>query len=94
MNYRELQAELKKLGINAKGSKADLEKRYADAVKPKGIPSKYRAFVFTGDPTAPGQDPAWCSAHGYMFKLGGAAVTVKPEHADRLATHSHFTEKK
>jgi len=55
-------------------------------------PSKKRSFVFCGDLIG-GDNPSWCHMHGYSFKLGGAAVKVKDEHAAKLATHSHFKEK-
>jgi hypothetical protein len=94
MKYRALQKELKARGLNAKGSKAELEARlYADSdpeIKP--VNTDFREFVFTGDPNAPGTDPAWCSDYGYMFQLNGRAITVAPEIAAKLANHSHFTE--
>jgi hypothetical protein len=112
MKYRQLQKELKRLGLKSHGTKDALEARLADYMKEKtGIdavnPSliedspaekyfetnkDYREFVFTGDPNAPGQDPAYISMYGYLFTLNGRAVTVAPEHAAKLATSSHFTE--
>jgi hypothetical protein len=96
MNYRELQAAVKAKGLNAKGSKKELEARlFGTKVKPvKADPNgiKTRSFVFTGDPNAPGQDPAWIEMHGYMFGLNGRKITVIPEIAAKLANHSHFTE--
>ena len=50
-----------------------------------------RSFVFCGDLIG-GDDPVWCHMFGYSFKLNGAAVKVKDEHAVKLATHSHFKE--
>ena len=96
MNYRELQAAVKAAGLNAKGSKAELIERLENAtevVVDVPVNKDFREFVFTGDPNAPGQDPAWCSANGYMFGLNGRAITVTPDVAVKLASHSHFTEK-
>lgn len=98
MKYRELQAKVKAAGLNAKGSKAELEARYAaydkvPARTPESMMNKV-FYVYTGDPNAPGYDPTWSQMHGYMFKLNGAAVPVAPEVAAKLASHSHFTEKK
>jgi hypothetical protein len=93
MNYRELQKALKAKGLNAKGSKAELEARWDDAVTiTVEVNSDYREFVYTGDPNAPGTDPEYSSMYGYLWKLNGRAITVKPEHAIRLATNTHFTE--
>jgi hypothetical protein len=51
------------------------------------------AFVFTGDPRAPGQDPKTCDMHGLTFELNGKPVEVKDEAAaEALRRHSHFTE--
>ena len=102
MNYRELQAKVKAAGLNAKGSKAELEARLAGVNDPQPVithpkPVKksgvkgLRKFVFSGDPIG-GHDPAWCSDHGYMFKLNGSPIPVTDEVAKKLATHSHFTE--
>jgi len=94
MNYRELQKALKAKGLNAKGSKAELEARWDEAVTiTVEVNSDYRDFVYTGDPNAPGEDPLYASTFGYLWKLNGKAITVKPEHAVKLALHSHFTEK-
>ena len=106
MKYRELQAAVKAAGLNAKGSKAELEARlYADSdpqitpvVDPK--PSTHRKFIYSGDPGIgkddgwSADDPAFCEMHGYTFKLNGAAVMVPPDIAAKLTTHSHFTESK
>ena len=96
MKYRELQAELKAKGWNAKGSKKQLEARLAQGygrtdAAPEAKPSGLRKFVFTGDEFGR-CDPAWCDMHGYNFKLNGAAVSVTDDIAAKLATHSHFTE--
>lgn len=103
MNYRELQAAVKAAGLNAKGSKAELEARLRgseyEQVKAAPEPVKaeksgLRKFVFTGDPHGDGtSNHVWCHMHGYSFKLNGAAVKVKDAIAEKLATHSHFTEK-
>lgn len=96
MNYRELQQACKDKGINAKGSKAELIERLEKATTvtvevPLG--DNPRKFVFTGDPWNPGTDPAWVSAHGYMFKLNGRPIEVDDDAAKRLYNNSHFTEK-
>ena len=108
MNYRALQAELKARGLNAKGSKKELEARlYADSdpeIKPVAAKPKKavigRQFIYTGDPGI-GKDDGWsaddpnfCQMHGLLFKLNGAGVPVSDEIAAKLATHSHFTESK
>jgi hypothetical protein len=99
MKYRELQKELKARGLKSHGTRADLEARWADYIDLDSesdftvtIDTGFREFVFTGDPNAPGEDPAWCSDYGYMFQLNGRAITVAPEVAVKLANHSHFTE--
>jgi hypothetical protein len=95
MKYRELQKELKARGLKSHGKKADLEARlYADSDPEITIvvDTGFKEFVFTGDPSAPGEDPAYISMYGYLFTLNGRAVTVTPEHAAKLATSSHFTE--
>jgi len=103
MKYRELQAAVKAAGLNAKGSKAELEERWAMA-KPsspvvqyepvKAEKSGVRQFVFIGDPRGDGtSNPERCYMHGCLFKLNGAAVKVNDDIAAKLATHSHFTEK-
>ena len=94
MKYRELQKALKAKGLNAKGSKAELEARWDEAATVTIVVNpEYRDFVYTGDPNAPGEDPAYCPAFDYIFELNGDAVTVMPEHAEKLALNSHFTEK-
>jgi hypothetical protein len=95
MNYRELQKACKAKGLKSHGKKAELIARLEDASEitvEVTVDSNYREFVFTGDPNAPGEDPAWCSDYGYMFQLNGRAITVAPEIAAKLANHSHFTE--
>ena len=97
MKYRELQKELKAIGLNAKGSRPELEARLADAQKCieteySPVTSDFKDFVFTGDPSAPGEDPPYLPCYGYMFKLNGRAITVKPEVAVKLAICNHFTE--
>ena len=98
MNYRELQMELKSRGLSAKGKKVDLEARLAVAIAngnedvAEPTSDDYKDFIFTGDKVG-GCDPDYCTVFGYLFKLNGRAVTVKPEIAAKLATHSHFTEK-
>ena len=109
MNYRALQAELKARGLNAKGSKKELEARYAEwkegldgaelieavteAIPPVKKSPIGRKFIFTGDPVGR-CDPEFCQMHGLLFKLNGAGVHVSDEIAAKLATHSHFTESK
>ena len=93
MNYRELQKELKSRGLKSHGTRADLEARLEDALEVTiTVNTDFRDFVFTGDPNAPGEDPAWIEMHGYMFGLNGRAITVVPDIAKKLAIHSHFTE--
>jgi hypothetical protein len=93
MKYRELQKELKARGLKSHGTKAALEARLEDALEVTiTVYTDFREFVFTGDPNAPGEDPAWCSDYGYMFQLNGRAITVAPDVAVKLANHSHFTE--
>lgn len=46
--------------------------------------------VFSGDPRAPGTDPAECVMFGVTFPLS-EPVEAPDEIADRLRTHSHFT---
>ena len=46
--------------------------------------------TFTGDPRAPGTDPAILEHRGHIFPLG-EAVDVPASVAARLAGHSHFT---
>lgn len=51
-------------------------------------------FTFSGDPRAPGTDPAQAEIGGVIFPFG-KAVTVEDEAlAAKLRTHSHFTETK
>lgn len=50
-----------------------------------------RAFRFTGDPIN-GQDPQKIRLFDKLFTLNGNKVSVPDEVADKLATHSHFTE--
>lgn len=47
-------------------------------------------FTFTGDPRAPGTDPATCEMGGLVFPLG-IPVTVDEALAKRLQSHTHFT---
>lgn len=63
------------------------KKRVAKKVAPK-----WRRFVFTGDPIN-GDDPATINWIGKTFALNGDPVSVPDEIAEKLATHSHFTEK-
>ena len=98
MNYRALQANLKSKGLNAKGSKAELEARWSEYIDLDSEPEPKKAvigrkFIFTGDPVG-GCDPDFCQMHGLLFKLNGAGVPVSDEIAAKLATHSHFTESK
>ena len=100
MKYRELQAAVKAAGLNAKGSKAELEARLRIA-EGKAAPepvkaekSGVRKFVFIGDPRGDGtSNPERCYMHGCLFKLNGAPVQVDADVAVKLATHSHFAEK-
>ncbi|MBU8921788.1 MAG: hypothetical protein KOO63_08210 [Bacteroidales bacterium] len=54
---------------------------------------KGRGFVFTGD-KAGGCDPKTCKVFNINFNLNGKVMYVPDEVAIKLATHSHFTEKK
>jgi len=104
MNYRELQAEARRLGVSASGKKADLEARVAAAqsgdAKPKSNAgrkpgSKLRSFVFTGDPRdlkAGTNDPEYTRTMGYRFELNGKPVKVKAEVAEKLQGNAHFKE--
>ena len=51
-----------------------------------------RSFVFTGDPVG-GDDPSEIVVFDKLFVLNGKAVEVPDNHAEKLAKHSHFTEK-
>ena len=90
MTYKELQAECKKRGLPATGKKAELEARLAGG---------NRSFVFTGHPyKAHADDPETITyshtyENVYEFKLNGPAVAVDNVTAEKLAVHSHFTEK-
>lgn len=49
-------------------------------------------FTFTGDPRAPGTDPAVCEINGIKFPLGVAVTIDDDATATKLRRHSHFTE--
>lgn len=49
-------------------------------------------FTFTGDPKAPGTDPAECILGGVTFPFGEAVDVENKDLIKRLKTHSHFTE--
>lgn len=48
-------------------------------------------ITFTGDPRAPGRDPADCKLFGYVFPFGEPVEVEDKTIAERLARHSHFT---
>jgi len=91
MNYRELQQRLKDMGLNAKGSKAELEARLYANSDPQITPEEDcpTGFVFVGNGDS---DPAYISMGGYMFKLNGRAVPVAEPFATRLRGNNHFKE--
>jgi len=105
MNYREMQKLLKDNGLNAKGSKQELEARLEEdrakpaefervgEVKPveeKPVKKKENMFVYIGHGmTKPPTILKW----GYKFVLNGNPVNVdNPDVAMRLRLHVHFKE--
>ena len=48
-------------------------------------------ITFTGDPRAPGTDPATCELFGIVFPLGEPVEVSDKAIGARLAKHSHFT---
>jgi hypothetical protein len=99
-----LSAYGKKAELEARLAEANEEPVMADVQKAPERTSENMKnkvmYVYTGDPGIGKEegwkacDPTWCQMHGYMFKLNGSPVPVAPEVAAKLATHSHFTEKK
>lgn len=51
-------------------------------------------FVFSGDPRAPGCDPATCEIFGMVFPHGKPVEVKDDATAEKLRRHSHFTEGK
>lgn len=51
-------------------------------------------FTFSGDPNAPGTDPATCEVFGMTFPFGEKVKVEDAEIAEKLRRHSHFTEVK
>lgn len=49
-------------------------------------------FVFSGDPKAPGTDPAECGMVGMVFPLNKPVEVSDEGKAEKLRRHSHFTE--
>ena len=49
-------------------------------------------FVFSGDPKAPGRDPAECGMFGMTFPFGKEVEVKDKEITKRLRRHNHFTE--
>lgn len=48
-------------------------------------------ITFSGDPRAPGTDPATCEFGGIVFPLNEAVEVTDAALIARLSTHNHFT---
>jgi hypothetical protein len=91
MNYRELQAECKRLGLSAKGKRKELEARLEGAIEAE-IPaiveesSEFPKFAYLGDHDG-------FTSWGISFPRG-VAVEVRDGHAAaKCRGNSHFEER-